>query len=213
MRFSYPILIFVVVIGLAWEEPAFAEKSKLGNGKYFFHASGNYLFAKSAADTVAGASYTENFSRPLVGGGGVGLLLWKAIYVGARYEYWFGRRTFSLSGTTQIDELNYQTLGAELGYYVSNPRVFWLLMAGVHYPVLLKVITSVGAFTSSQAPLAFIGRLTMGIRFSKYHSLLIEGGYRSANLKELTAGSRSYLSGSNFDLSSPFIGIGLWVHF
>lgn len=177
----------------------------------------DYLYAQSDADKISGAVYSRKYSNPVVGGAGLGITLFQKVYVGARYEFWYGLRKFTFNDLGQSDTLKLQTLGAEFGYYHSNPRVYLMLLAGIHYPLkagVEVVSTTNQTFQSNTKNLIYSGRAYIGIRFNSLYSFFLEGGYRSVNLGNLKAGPTDYLSGgASFNLSGPFIGIGLLFEF
>jgi len=175
--------------------------------------TGDIYYASSQANEVAGATYTRKYLNPAVVAAGLGTVVGH-VYLGVRYEYWLAGRTMSLAGAETVDTLKHQSVGGELGYFDSNPRVYYLVSASVHYPLELKVTNSARSYETTLKPLTYEGRVAVGIRFSTFHSLILEGGYRYQNFGDLVSGATSYLpQGQSFDLSGGFIGVGLAFHF
>lgn len=189
--------------------------TQLREGSVLTSLSVHVLYANSNADKVTGATYERKMALPSIGSVGLGIRPWKKLYMGVRYEYWYSDRKFTLNNVGQTDLLKFQTIGGELGYYTGNPRVYYLFSAGVHYPLELKISSDrQGDFTNLAKPLTYQGRLVIGVKFSSLIALQIEGGYRLMDLGNLLNGNTPFLSGgASMNLSGPFLGLGLGLHF
>lgn len=212
------ILAFSVSMFLLWHTPAFAKSKSLKDQSQYVYFGGTFQFTDSAADDVAGASYTKKMTNPVVLVGGLGFRLFNFLFLGARYEHWIAGRGFTVGGVAQNDTLKYQSIGGELGIYRGNPRFFWIVSAGWFHPITLSVESTRGSTSSTYIhepkPVGYQARLTMGVKLNSLMSFRLEGGYRHANFGDMSSGSTSLLQGGEkLDLSGPFVGVGLGVHF
>lgn len=172
-----------------------------------------YHYSYSDADRVAGAFYTQTYSRPIAGEAGVGVRTMGNIYFQMGYEYWIANRAYAVSNVPFSDVLHYQALGVEAGYLFGSPRAFLILAGGVQYPLELGVTDSAGvAYATLLTPLSYRGRLVIGVRMNDTFTLLMDGGYRVLNFGSLESNGTPLLSGgAAFDLSGLFLGAGLGV--
>ncbi len=177
----------------------------------------DYLYANSEADKISGATYSRKFSNPVLAGINLGRIIFSSIYLGGRYDYWYGQRQIHLSGVSQSDDLKLQTISLEVGYISDNPRIFMLIAGGVCYPFNSAVeskTTGDHLYESSKKELMYSVRVQFGVRFTSWYAFAIEGGYRYANMGKLQEGGVDYLpGGKELNLSSPFLGLGLMFEF
>ncbi|NBT57672.1 hypothetical protein EBT16_02695 [bacterium] len=189
----------------------------LGDGGLLVELGTALHFTDSKADAVAGADYSKKYTHLQVGVGGFSVLLWERVVVGLQYTYWLAEQQYAVSGNTVQDSLVLHEVGARLGYQLGNPRIRYRLIAGMGYPFGLKVVqksSSSKDFLPDSVPWVFDGRLQIFLKLNTTLSLLVEGGYRWANLGTFKSDGVEYLpSTGQFDLSGPFIGTGIGIHF
>lgn len=211
MKFSFPAYAFFL---LFLTSPALGE---VFVQRALLQLGAAYHYTYSLPDRVAGASYEKKFLNGFVGHGRVGTVLSPGVYLGGAFGYWSATRKFTLAGVDTTDILNYQTIGFEFGaFYEANPRVYWMLLGSVHYPLKQEVNSTVGGVMSSYSGTKRYAtelRASVGIKIFSRVSLVIEGGFHWANLRYLESGGNPYvLSGDQFDLSGAFAGVGLGIH-
>ncbi|MCB0418033.1 MAG: hypothetical protein H6617_10020 [Bdellovibrionaceae bacterium] len=171
-------------------------------------------FASTAADTVAGASYTTKYSPYYPIAGGIGVLIHDNWYIGARFDYWLAGRVFDPGTGSQSDALRYLAIGGELGIAQADNRLQLYILGGLGYPLQLQIDSTAGTFTTPTKQLTFHGRVVGALSFSRYHAFFVEVGYRFAHLGSFTSGGTDYLSGgAELDLSGPFAGLGIHFEF
>ncbi|MBI4403086.1 MAG: hypothetical protein HY537_02935 [Deltaproteobacteria bacterium] len=187
---------------------------------FLIQFSANYLYAKSKADTISDAVYSQKYQNPVVGAVSLGVGVLKKLYLGLRYEYWYGRRKFTLNNVEQTDSLKYQTIGPEVGLFHANSRVQALAAFGVFFPLRVAVEsqgTGVSLFENKGMPVTLEARGLIAVRIVSPLSFFLEAGYRSADLGKLVAADQSPYIVDNgildFDLSGPFLGLGLALSF
>lgn len=183
--------------------------------KWLFQIQGDFHYSQSDADYIDGGNYSQQFATGVVMNSALGVVISKSIYFGLRYEYWYAQRKMSGAGGAESNRLDYHGIAAELGYKWGNQRLFWLATGSVFYPLKLAVQSSLApAYTSTNPPLAFQGRVTIGLRLNSLFTILLSGGYRYASLGDLRNAGGSFLSGSaTFNLSGPFAGLGFGITF
>ncbi|MBI1860598.1 MAG: hypothetical protein HYR96_06750 [Deltaproteobacteria bacterium] len=177
---------------------------------HWIHLTGTYPIVNSSVDTLSNATFSRKQStNSYVASLAYYFEVGSRIALGARYEYWLSDRRYDdAAGTTVTDQLSYQTVGAELGLHGGNQRVFWLISGGVFYPVA----AAAGAYSATKS-LEYQARAQATIRFVRAVWLIFEGGYRLANLGNLTSGTATFLdSGASLDLSGPFLSFGIAFH-
>lgn len=194
-----------------------AEGSKPFPFKVLVRASAHYPITNNPADRDGSVTYQKYFTSGLETSAHVGTV-WEGVYLGGIYEYWLSSRKGLISGTEYSDVLAYHSVGGEVGYFAAaNPRIYWMITAAILYPMQQQV-TSTGNGDSTpyygQKLLSYQVRGALGFKMYNRVSLFLEGGYRWANLRNLTspAGTSYVTGGQNFDLSGPFVGAGLALH-
>jgi len=189
--------------------------SVLPQRPFLLYASGNIGIASSEADKLSGASYTKNMRTPLVGVLGFGGYPTPWLWVGARYEYWFAARELSIAGAPQKDTLHLQLVGPEIGFVKANPRVAYIFSMGGLYPLEQRVDSSSQAKFSRGTPFwNYQAKASMELKINSRLDFHLEGGYRWLNLKNLSSGTTAFLpEGRDFNLSGPFVGMGLGFMF
>lgn len=179
--------------------------------------SGDMMAVSTVADQVEGAQYSRQYVNPGVVSAAIGVQPFSSLYLGLRFENWIAGRTFTVNGATQTDSLAYQTFGLEAGYAAASPRLLYLATVAAVYPLQNKVTSTVGSTTDVYTPgaprLAYDARMALAVRMTPILSVIIEVGYRFANLGPLNSGSFPYLGTQSLDLSGPFAGVGLGVTF
>lgn len=118
-----------------------------------------------------------------------------SIYIGVAGDYWLSSRVMP----TGTETLNLLTAGLEVGIAKSYPRYFFLLTAGVFYPLMLDVTSTSGEIYASQAawsPFSYRGRLLVGFRISPKVAISLGGGYRILPLGNLVGTSGSIQNGN-----------------
>jgi len=130
--------------------------------------------------------FTEapNYSHVDVFNGGLSVLLWDRLVAGARYHYWLA----------EVHEVQ-GVLGVQFG----NPRVRYRLLGGAGIPMSVKDIPD-------SKSILYDSRFQVILKLNSTVSWLIEAGYRWADLGTSSSGSR-------LDLSGPFLGTGIGIHF
>jgi hypothetical protein len=212
LRNVLKILPALFVLALASSGTAYGQWSGPRPWRWLLQVSGDFHYSQSEADYQDGLTYTQQFGTGGVGALALGRVLGKSIYIGARYEYWYAYRKFSGLAGSDVNRLDYQGLAAEVGYRWGSPRSFWLVSAGLVYPLKLQVTTKLGApYVSDGTPLAYQGRFLVGLRLNGFLSLLFTAGYRYADLGDLR--NPTSLTANPFDLSGPFGGVGLGFTF
>lgn len=213
-RFFLFLLLFLFPL-----QAAYAKGKSLVDYSQVFYIAGNVLFTDSTADDVSGATFRQNMTNPFVGAAGLGFRFLGFLYIGARYEHWFANRDFTSAGIPQEDTLKFSSIGGEVGFYRGNPRFYWTLTAGYFHTLSLSMeskrnVNIVTIYTRDPKPVTFQGRLTVGVKLNSRYSFRLEGGFRYANLGNLVYGSNPFLPGSaDLNLSGPFVGAGLGIHF
>ena len=204
--------LIVIVILVTLGGTVYGEVRKKDRISLLIQALGDYHYSRSAADSVAGALYTQKFGTGATASAAVGIRPLSFFYVGVRYEYWFAMRRSLIDGNQSNDLLRYHGPVGEVGFYTENPRTYYLLTVGVMYP-LLSEIQSIGrTFTPVGYRFSYSGRLLLGVKFNYFCSLIVHAGYRYAPLGDFAAGGENYVTGG-LDLSGPFVGMGLGIHF
>ncbi len=118
-----------------------------------------------------------------------------SVYMGVAGDYWLGSRVVP----TGTESLNLLTAGVEAGIVRSFPRYFFLIAAGIFYPLMLDVTSTTGEVYASQAtwnPFSYRARLLVGIRISPKVALTLGGGYRILPLGNLVGPSGSIHNGN-----------------
>lgn len=191
--------------------PAYYDSSQRS---FYLHFSGNLLYTGSEADKVVGALYSEKYANPVIAVMGLGFLAKGNFYTGLRYEYWSAGRKYLLNRIEYKDTLTYYTLGLDAGYLFWGDKIFCFILGGLQYPLDLKVTAASNVYLATSKPIALQLRVALGVKFAHVYSMLLEGGYRIQNLGTLTtAQGANYLDGAAFNLSSMFLGVGLYFHF
>ena len=181
---------------------------------FYLYFAGNLLYTSTEADKVLGATYTDKYTNPIIAVFGLGFLASENIYVGARYEYWTAGRKYTLNELEEKDTLTYYTLGLDGGYLYWSEKLFVFLLGGFQYPMALRVTSKSSVYEPASKPIAFQVRAAIGVNFAVVYSMLLEIGYRIQSLGKLaTSSGTNYIEGSDFNLSSPYLGVGLWFHF
>lgn len=213
MRALPKLLLWMVCLCL----PSFAFSLRAPENRLLLFGAFDWTGSQSRADAISAFSYSKKLNPAWIAGAGVGYLPFRPFYFGLRYEQWFTSRNYSVTGTAIKDTLNYQTLGLEAGFAIQNPRVRFLLLGSVNYPLKLSISNTLGeTYLSANAPLSYSARLMVAIRFSGLHSFFLEGGYRWASLKDLNSGNTPYINDggpSGLDLSGLFAGVGILFEF
>jgi len=210
MRFALKLLL---ALGCA---PAVAYESGPKSWKWLLQISGDLHYSMSDADIVPNVNYTQQFALGGVGSVAIGRMIGKYIYLGGRYEYWYAQRDISGSGGTEKNRFEYQTAAVEAGYRGGNARAYWLLTAGLAYPVQLAVSSSSGIpYLTSEKPWGYEGRITVGLRLNSFFNVLFTAGYRFANLGILSNAAFGSLvpNDGDFNMSGPFGGVGIGLTF
>jgi hypothetical protein len=126
----------------------------------------------------------QNYPHVDAFNGGLSTLLWDRLTLGTRYHYWLA----------EVHEVQ-GVLGVQFG----NPRVRYRLLGAVGVPLSVKSIPECSSFL-------YDARVQVILKLNTTFSWLIESGYRWANLGTLS-------SGVGLDLSGPFLGTGIGIHF
>lgn len=129
------------------------------------------------------------------------------IYLGVAGDYWLASRVMP----TGTESLNLLTAGLEVGIAKSYPRYFFLLTAGVFYPLMLDVTSTSGEIYASTAtwnPFSYRARLLVGFRISPKVAISLGGGYRFMLLGNLVGPSGS-INGGNLNLTGLVLSGGL----
>ncbi len=168
--------------------------------------SGVYPVVNTAADKTTDAIYYRKHStNSVIGAFTYGVQATNSVYTGIRYEYWASDRKYDLGQDSYNHRLNYQTAGLEVGYSFFHPRVWWAVVGGAHYPIKASSSGFVGSTV-----IQYQARTMLGIRTSKTIWILLETGWRWANLGTLTDGSSSYVEGNgSMDLSGALVSFGI----
>ncbi len=214
MKQSVRIFILFATYFLCSPAIAKGKISHLSPRKLMFYFSSDFHVTNSKADQVTDAVYDHKFTNPYTLNVGMGVTLFSHIYIGARYEYWIGQRQLTLNGVGQTDTLKVQNLGGEIGWVTGNPRVFWILMASAYYPLEQSVEVRRGTtqiYSTLPTRLGYSGRLNLGIKLNNTFAILLEGGYRMADLGQPQSNSQNYLNNGEFNLSGPFGGLGFSI--
>lgn len=210
--------LFLTLLFLSLSAFAKGRSSELKDGSFVFYFGGDVAFSTSKADSVAGATYTNKYNNSMILDAGLGVRLFRYIYIGTRYEYSLLKRAYTVGGVETQDKLDYQNIGGEIGWVAGNPRVHWILSVGGFFPLALDVAQvrngTTTHFINAQKPITYQGRLTLGVKMNSAISFRFEGGYRMQNVGNLQSNGSSYLNGGEkLDLSGPFFGFGLGLHF
>ncbi len=129
-----------------------------------------------------------------------------SVYLGVAGDYWLGSREMP----TGTETLNLLTAGVELGILKSYPRHFFLITAGVFYPLVANVTSTSGdsyVNASTWSPFSYRGRILVGIRITPKVSLSLGGGYRLLPLGNL-AGAGGSINNGNTDLTGLVLSGG-----
>lgn len=212
MRLS--ALLILCVMTLCAEQASARFRRPTKPVRILVSGTADVLFANSAADSIAGATYTRNYATPLVLGAGIGVLLHDNWYLGVRGEYWIAERDFDPGSGQQIDTLRYLSVGGEIGIAKIQHRLQLYILGGVGYPIRLEIESTAGTFSLPTKPLSFYGKVVGAISFSSHHAFFAEAGYRLANLGAFSDGATPFLpGGDSLDLSGLFLGLGFHVEF
>lgn len=198
--------------------------SALGSNRPYLGDSGVMVelgtalhFTNSKADSIAGAEFSQKYTHSQTLTGGFSILVWDKLILGIRYSHWLAGQKYSSLGNPVEDSLVLHEVGGNVGFQFGNPRIRYRLMAGVAYPLGLKVVqtsSSVRNFIPDENSLLLDSRFQIILKLYTGVSLLVEAGYRWADLGVLKSEGTEYLNPSaRFDLSGPFIGTGIGIHF
>lgn len=192
---------FVFFLTLALQVTAFSQH---------IHLAATYPVITTLADEAANATYyRKHNTTSVIGVVGYGFELSRRVFTDIRYEYWVSDRKYDIGNDTYNHRLSYQTLGIDLGYSFSHPRVWWALTLGAHYPIIVKS----GNFTGVRK-IQYQARASLAIRVKGSTWLHFECGRRFANLGQLSDGATPYVDdAAAFDLSGPFVSFGIAFHF
>jgi len=136
------------------------------------------------AETDLHFTRAQNYTQVDVFHGGLSVLLWDRMVLGSRYHYWLA----------EVHEIQ-----GVLGFQFGNPRVRYRLLGGAGIPLRVKNIPD------CKSPL-YDARFQVILKLNRTFSWLMETGYRWANLGFTP-------SGSGLDLTGPFLGTGIGIHF
>lgn len=193
--------------------PATAHAEANGPGPFFtlLSASINSQFVSTTADELVGATYTRRFSNPASLKLELGFLPAKYLYLGFVFDLWKAGRTYDAGAGTIGDTLNYQVLGAEIGYFTGNPRAFIALTGFLGYPLTLNISSSTGEvfLPTARAQWVYGGRVLMGIRLSTILAIMVEAGYRLRNLGTFASNGTAFNSGEGLNFSGFYISSGV----
>lgn len=206
-------LVFVITLSAT---SAFAYGGGNGpkNWKWLVQLTGDFNYSQNDADFLSDTSYTQTFGTAGVGSLAVGKILGKYIYLGARYEFWYSQRKMSGQAGAENNRLDYQSLGLETGFRGGNTRSFWMVTGALAFPMKLAVSSTSGAaYTSSSTPIAYEGRLTLGLRLTSSFSIMLVGGYRLFEVKDFANPTPLLGNGASFNMSGPFGGGGFGLTF
>lgn len=177
-----------------------------------------YHFSHSLPDNESGATYDKKFTTGYVANVRAGTVLSPGVYIGGSVGQWNASRKLTLLGVERSDVLNYQTIGLEVGAYVeNNPRVFFMVVGGAHYPLKCEVSSTTGGtsqvFTNADIRWALELRGVVGVKIVSRLSLMLDVGYQWANLRYLVSGTTPYITGGDqFNLSGMKFGVNLGIH-
>lgn len=197
-------------------EPVWARGDSLTeNRPFLFYFAGDLALTSTEADKVPGIELTKNMRTPLVAIAGIGANVFRSLWVGARYEYWFSGREYTDLGISQKDTLNLQMAGPEISYVRGNPRINYHFSVGGMYPLVQKVTSSThGIYTRANQFWSYHARASMELKFNSRLGLHLESGYRWLNLRDLKNSGNSFIPGGrDLNLSGPFVGMGFSLFF
>jgi hypothetical protein len=183
--------------------------------KFLFYFAGDLALTASEADKLPGVNLTQNMRTPLVAVAGVGGNVFKSLWLGMRYEYWFSGREWTTLGTTYKERLNLQMVGPEISYVRGNPRINYHFSIGGMYPWVQKVTSSsAGIYARGSQFWSYHARAAMELKFNSRLGLHLESGYRWLNLRDLQSNGTSFIpGGADLNLSGPFVGMGFSLFF
>ncbi len=165
------------------------------------------------ADATAGGTYEKKFNQGFETGLRIGTTKY-GFYAGLAVEYWIANRKLTVGTSAISDVLKYTSAGPEFGFlFQENKRLFLILTGSALYPIQNGVDSTVDSVTTSYTGKKIVSyqiRCEIGFRVTPRFAILMGGGYRFANLKDLRNGHAGYLGlNDDFDLSGPFWGLGL----
>ncbi|NBX82820.1 hypothetical protein EBQ90_07005 [bacterium] len=211
-------IALLVLLGFGVNTPSYAAKlTQLHDSGILLELGGQYQFTNSQAGSIPSAVFSQKMTNPYLLQAGFSYEVWKGITVGLRASTWLARQRYELGVETRSDTLTLHQMGPEFGFQFGNPRMRYRLVAAIVYPLTLKVvregITS-QTFTRVSTRLVYEVRFQSILKVQQWLSWVLEGGYRLFDLGVLQSGSESFVaSGASLDVSGPFIGTGIGIHF
>lgn len=211
-------ILLLVLLGLGVSAPGFAAKlTQLHDSGILLELGGQYQFTNSQAGSIPGAVFSQKMMNTYLLQAGLSYQVWKGITVGLRASTWLASQRYELGAETRSDTLTLHQMGPEFGYQFGNPRMRYRLVAAIIYPLTLQVVregNSSQTFIPGSTPLLYEVRFQSILKFQQWLSWVFEGGYRLFDLGVLRSGSESFVSsGASLDISGPFIGTGIGIHF
>jgi len=216
LRKKIAFFLFIVMgISIPLESVWAKKDSILENRTFLFYFTGDLALTSTEANKLPNFNLSKNMRTPLVSAVGLGARVFKSLWLGVRYEYWFAGREWTDLGTLQRETLNLQMVGPELAYVRGNPRVNYYFAVGGMYPLVQKINSSVnGVYSRGSQFWNTHARASMELKINSRLGLHLETGYRWLNLRDLQSGGISFVSGGrDLNLSGPFFGMGFNLFF